>query len=354
MSEHSAAWERLRVAVERGSVHGLIALLSEEAPPELVAKALAALGGLRDHPGVAPAVITHMERDRRIPVRKAGFEALAALEDPRALPMLEEALGPADQSYRPWILNAITAIGGDEAVEVLRRGLADRSIARRGQVAKALGAMGSESAIEVLVEVLLWDGSPVVSGRARKALLSNGSPVALRALAEACRQLPHMLSFSTLGARLRRLDRKGRLSIGHGRDRYWDELRAACERADARVLASLLDPEHEAVHVMLNLHALATRDPGDWTADSVAAHLSADSRPRVWNTGIRVLGLIGDERSLPFLRDALRSELAAEDEIFRAGIAQAARRIGGPKAATIRESLRDDASWYVQAALESD
>lgn len=117
------------------------------------AAAARALGKVGD-PVAVPALLAAAGRPDA-ELRAAVFEALAALNDRRAIPAAREALAKATEfRVRRWAAVLLKEVGAREALPDLRQALSDPDPGVRLQAAQAVGAMRDQEAKGKLEEAL--------------------------------------------------------------------------------------------------------------------------------------------------------------------------------------------------------
>ncbi len=310
------------------------------------------LGGIGDTGAVEP-LIAALEREAHGKwTRGTAAEALARLQDGRALPALARALGDSqvrdnaaralesfgaratdavivalgDKNARWMAVKVLAKVGDERAVEPLVRALRDESISVREEAARTLQAIGDPRAAAPLIAAL-EDSEAAVASAAALALAASGSPEAERALARALgsdRAPTRHAAASGLAA----MEEAGSPHLVSAlRHADWRVRSIAGDTLAARSFAppSLDDAVWLAI-------ARATEDEAATLgAEAVEPLVQALSHSdwRASATAVRALGKIGDTRAIgPLLDAALRTH----DTSYRHRIAEALGEIGGPDA----------------------
>lgn len=136
-----------------------------------------ALGSLGDRAAVEPLIeFVRVDMEKRTGIMAAGIGALGELKDPRAVPILLEALSNRadDWLYREMAARALGSIGDPRAVDDLISAayMADT----RHDAIGALAKIGDAKAVETLVGALDEEEDLETVQAARIGLLKIGSP----------------------------------------------------------------------------------------------------------------------------------------------------------------------------------
>lgn len=136
-----------------------------------------ALGSLGDRAAVAPLIeFVRVDMQKRTGIIAAGIGALGELRDPRAVPILLEALNnrAEDWLYREMAARALGSIGDRRAVSSLIAAayMGDT----RHDAIGALAEIGDAKAVETLIGALDEGEDPETVQAARTGLLKIGSP----------------------------------------------------------------------------------------------------------------------------------------------------------------------------------
>ena len=136
------AIDLLSVIDSREVVAPLADLLRSGQPDAITDRALEALRGLA-HPSSID-VLTEFTRHRRSGARRRAYQALAAIEDRRVAPLLEQGLRDSDRGVRGAVALALGTIGARSSVDVLFRAF-DRGVV---EAAVAIGKLGDGATVE--------------------------------------------------------------------------------------------------------------------------------------------------------------------------------------------------------------
>ncbi len=120
----------------------------------------------------ALGVLVELFKDPNMAVRNSASVAVARI-GPRAVPVLCESLGNADDEVRASAAYALAVMGpsANRAVPLLIKTLEkDRNESVRGNVISALGAIGDEKAIPALIRTLRGDSSENIRSDAARVL----------------------------------------------------------------------------------------------------------------------------------------------------------------------------------------
>lgn len=136
------AIDKLIVIAHPDIVDPLVALL-RSGPSDLVTdRALDALRRLGHASAIE--VLTEFTNHRREGARRRAFQALAAIENPRVLPILAEGLEDSSRSIRGAVALAIGEIGSAEQLDLLFQAF-ERNVV---EAAIAIGKIGDDAAVE--------------------------------------------------------------------------------------------------------------------------------------------------------------------------------------------------------------
>lgn len=153
--------------------------------PAAARAAVLGLGRLKDRKAV-PALLKLAADSRSADLTQAIYEALGALGDKSALPVLERAVGQEDSPLRAPAAYAIALIRGRPGVDLLE-GILDLSLTDdKGGLLAAyyLVKFGRPSGMDHLISILENDGN-TLQPWAAEALGKAGNPKAVRFIAEA-------------------------------------------------------------------------------------------------------------------------------------------------------------------------
>ncbi|MFX1475766.1 MAG: HEAT repeat domain-containing protein [Promethearchaeota archaeon] len=341
--------------------------------------------------------------DRTEERRKAGVEAYYALfeiEDPRAVPLLLEALGDKDEYVRCAAVYALAGIGDTQAVPFLIRTLGDEDKSVRRAAVYALGEIGDTRAIVHLVstfhryndeglraltkfgkaasppllEILQTHHDHYRRLAAAGALAAIGDPRAIEPIRQAIKGEKTPIDKWGFQRHLRTLEEHG-LSPEKRWLKRMAERAAECElmgqeltielsktKGFARdeqvrdvalphLIAQLRRSMHTQNHMMVDF----TLDALGWMSDTRAAEAVIESFP---NTSpphttndcrehcVVALGRIGDPIAVPLLGEILEGD---QYKWVRARAAEALGKIGGAKAAdSLFRAARKDGEMRVR------
>ena len=135
--------------IDRPEVIGPLAdLLRAGQPDPITDRALEALGAL-GHPA-AIEVLTVFTHHRRVGARRRAYEALAAIDDRRVIPILETGLSDSERTVRATAALALGEKGARQSLDILFRAF-ERGVV---EAAIAIGKLGGEQHVERFTEHL--------------------------------------------------------------------------------------------------------------------------------------------------------------------------------------------------------
>ncbi len=120
----------------------LAELLRAGQPDPITDRALEALGGLA-HPS-AIEVLEEFTRHRRIGARLRAYRALAAIRDPRVVPLVERGLRDPERTVRAAVAVALGEMGARKSLDVLFRAFEAGVV----EAALSIGKLGDAGAVE--------------------------------------------------------------------------------------------------------------------------------------------------------------------------------------------------------------
>lgn len=164
-----SAFRRFRTPT---AVQPLIVLL-DDPNAALRQRAVESLGEIRHQPTV-DQLMQMLRADSAVEVRLAAAKALGQLKNPKAVPVLEEALDD-EFTVRCRAIVAIGQIGDASSLPALLAMLRDPVPEVRYHATQALADLGSKNAVKGL-EQLLDDENPMVARGAAKSLIALGDP----------------------------------------------------------------------------------------------------------------------------------------------------------------------------------
>lgn len=135
------AIDMLSALDRRESVAPLAAFLTRGQLDSATERAIEALGGIA-HPD-AIEVLSEFSRHRRAAVRRKAFQALAAINDARVLPILEQGLRDSDRSVRGACATALGNRSSRASLDVLFRAF-ERGVL---EAAAAIGQVGDAASV---------------------------------------------------------------------------------------------------------------------------------------------------------------------------------------------------------------
>lgn len=152
---HSANPDEVREAIDllsvidrREVVPPLAELLRSGQPDAITDRALEALRGLADPSSID--VLTEFTRHRRIGARRRAYQALAAIQDRRIAPLLEQGLRDSDRTVRGAAALALGNMGARGSLDVLFRAF-ERGVV---EAAVAIGKLGDGRSVPRFTEHL--------------------------------------------------------------------------------------------------------------------------------------------------------------------------------------------------------
>jgi HEAT repeat protein len=135
------AIDLLSVIDRREVIPPLVELLRSGPPDAITDRALEALRGLADPTSIE--ILSEFTRHRRAGARRRAYQALAAIQDRRVPPLLEQGLRDSDRTVRSTCALALGNIGARGSVEVLFRAF-ERGVV---EAAVALGKLGDARSV---------------------------------------------------------------------------------------------------------------------------------------------------------------------------------------------------------------
>jgi hypothetical protein len=136
------AIDLLSVIDRREVIPPLAALLRSGQPDPITDRALEALRGLADPSSIE--VLTEFSRHRRSGARRRAYQAIAAIEDRRVTPLLEQGLRDSDRTVRANCALALGTIGSRSSLDILFRAF-ERGVV---EAAVSIGKLGNEASVE--------------------------------------------------------------------------------------------------------------------------------------------------------------------------------------------------------------
>jgi HEAT repeat protein len=137
-----AAIDQLSVIDDPAVVPPLVAMIRAGQPDAITERAIEALRGL-----AAPSsldCLAELTHHRRPAVRRRAYAAIAAVQDPRARPLLEQGLRDSDRQVRGECADQLGRTGARASLDLLFRAF-ERGVI---EAAAAIGRLGDESSVE--------------------------------------------------------------------------------------------------------------------------------------------------------------------------------------------------------------
>lgn len=294
-------------------------------------------------------------KDKHADVRAGAVKELGALNDPRAVMPLVEALKDNGYFVRE---EAIAALGeiGSPAVEPVIAVLADKSADRNARQAAALslGAVGDNRAVTPLLSAL-DEGNYELKREVIIALGDIGDERAIPALGTILNDAQAQWQLAWLAAEA--LAKIGSPAVDHLlpvlRNNGDNQVRQAAAislggTGDLRAVEPLIDALDDASGGVRANAALALGRLGDKRAVKPIIKLLADDNPSRRQSAVIALGDLGDARAVK----PLLGRFQDESPEVRLAAARSLARIGEPAREPLSKILRDDSDrWYATSAL---
>lgn len=330
---HPASVDPLAAALERLSKSGKARPAGSDKGQEAAEyEALATALGKQGAPAVTPLVRQLGWEDRR--ARRWAAFALGIVGAPSAVAPLAERLGDNRSEVRKAAAQALGAIGDSSALNPLKRGMASRDPETRSAIAEALGAVGGEGAADALIAAI-EDENEVVqlaaieslrrigglrSGRGLRRVFESAKK---KAVSETAAAALKSISYSPANAEERALaavlagDFPAAVTEGKAATEALVEAlgsRDALRRRQAAEALGVIRPE-QAVQSLLKVLKDYDCSVRETAADALAKIgspaldgliSSLDSPDSIVERLVaRILGQIGDARSVAALADAI-------------------------------------------------
>ncbi|MEM4780725.1 MAG: HEAT repeat domain-containing protein [Halalkalicoccus sp.] len=170
-------------------------------------------------------------------MRMAAASALGHLDEPRAVPVLVEALSDSDPRVRARVARACGTLGHARAVGPLATCLGDETAAVRREAAQSLGRIGTDGALSALFD-RVDDPSETVRYVVVSALGESGRPEPVPALGEALSDPSPMVRRAAVLSIVELLSEAGSQQSHAIRERVEETL---TETADVSVLDPLIE-----------------------------------------------------------------------------------------------------------------
>ena len=161
-AERAAA---LHALPREGNADALRAALLD---PDPGVQAIAFQGLAERDPHEAATLAVEASRSNELSRRLSGLFALGQLDDPIALPALEQSLTDGDDGVREYAVNGLSAQSSPEATLALTRALGDPSPVIRILALEALASRGGDG--QEAVRSALQSGDPLLRARAAELL----------------------------------------------------------------------------------------------------------------------------------------------------------------------------------------
>jgi HEAT repeat protein/beta-lactamase regulating signal transducer with metallopeptidase domain len=259
---------------------------------------------------VATLIVALDDPDRG--VRMAALEALARMEDSRALPGATQALGSEDPAMRVAALQVLSHMGDPRALPATLPLLEDPDRRVRVAAAEAVGEFQDSTAIAALSKALRDDADPEVRKTAAWALgeiddsravpvlmaaLSGDTSAEVRATAAwALGEIEDPSALDALGAAVRDENTQVRRQA----------IEAIGEIDDRRAVPVLIPLLDDADPEVRKLAVWALGELADPASVDALGKATLDSNAEVRRTAVRALGEVEDPRALDYLIVTLR------------------------------------------------
>jgi type 1 glutamine amidotransferase/HEAT repeat protein len=220
-------------------------------------------------------------------IQASLIEALAARGDKAALPAITQAAASPDEAVRIAALKALSALSDPASVAVLATAAAERTGAEANAAAEGLDRLTGPGIDQAILAALEGQGAPATRAQLARSLGARRTPGAVPALLKAAGDPDENVRAASV-----------------------ESLAVVASREDMPMLVALLanasaGKVREAAEKAV---ASAAERTGAKAGDVIAALPSAQADPVVYSSFVKVLGRIGDDASLPAVREAVNVE----------------------------------------------
>jgi len=361
VEERLAAVRALRRSNERQAAEGLISALGDS-EWRVRKTAVEGLLALPESPELISSLIRCLDNEENAGVRNAATEVLIQLNR-RALPGLMGMINQVNSEVKKFIIDILGEIADARATPVLLVALRDENENVQVSAIEALGKVRDERSIDPMIELLKRENH-LLAFAAVKALERIGNPRAVEPLIKALgKPILQRVALEALGKMgdMRALNFL-LSSLQSGPKKVRDSA--------LRALMTLLEgqPETSSISIVRRLRESYSKDLFGYFIEALS-----DSNQQVKRGAIRVLGWLGEVKSIPALlpllggehredvietlvnlkRDAvgpLSLELVKQGDSIREGIAVVLGRIGDRKGTASLVRLLSDPNGHVRQA----